>query len=104
MMPGTGSGAIDVLVVDDDPDIRERSLGTCDHLLKPFALRQFEVLLERVTARIALEGENRHLVRMIDGRITDQPVNASRVKAIERRLPAARGAGCGSRAASLVAV
>jgi DNA-binding NtrC family response regulator len=70
-----------------DSAIKAVRLGAYDYLTKPFAMAQLEVLLKRVTDRLALETENRQLARMVDGlHGTETPESAARLDRIERRL------------------
>jgi len=70
-----------------DSAIQAVRLGAYDYLTKPFSLGQLEILLKRVNDRFALETENRHLARMVDGRgLSDPPAAAPRLEALERRL------------------
>jgi DNA-binding NtrC family response regulator len=70
-----------------DSAIKAVRLGAYDYLTKPFALGQLEILLKRVTDRVALETENRQLARMVDGRDQgDAPSTAVRLEALERRI------------------
>jgi two-component system response regulator AtoC len=70
-----------------DSAIEAVRLGAYDYLTKPFSLGQLEILLKRVTDRVALETENRQLARMVDGRkVTDESAMAMRVSALEKRI------------------
>jgi DNA-binding NtrC family response regulator len=51
-----------------DSAIRAVRTGAYDYLAKPFALGQLEVVLRRIRDRMALERENRELVRQVGGR------------------------------------
>lgn len=71
-----------------DSAIQAVRLGAYDYLTKPFSLGQLDVLLKRLQDRLALEEENRRLLRQIgqrdsaDGRA---PL-VNRLDAIEGRL------------------
>jgi DNA-binding NtrC family response regulator len=71
-----------------DSAIQAVRLGAYDYLTKPFSLGQLDVLLKRVQERLALEEENRRLLRQLgqrdsgDGRA---PL-ANRLESIEGRL------------------
>jgi len=71
-----------------DSAIQAVRLGAYDYLTKPFSLGQIDVILERVQDRLALEAENRRLLRQLDQRESADsrtPVSA-RLDAIEARL------------------
>lgn len=78
-----------------DSAIQAVRLGAYDYLTKPFSMGQIDVMVQRLTDRLALEAENRQLVRQLGGRAgvdRDLPVNggpssvAARLDAIESRL------------------
>jgi len=78
-----------------DTAVRAVREGAYDYLAKPFALGQLEVVLRRIRDRIALETENRELVRQIAERaptVTPREVMDrfdlidSRLSTIERLL------------------
>lgn len=68
--------------------------GAYDYLTKPFSMGQIDVVVQRVTDRVALEAENRQLARQLGARpATDRemPVEvhaslAARLDTIETRL------------------
>jgi DNA-binding NtrC family response regulator len=51
-----------------DSAIQAVRLGAYDYLTKPFSMGQIDVIVERVTDRLALEAENRQLARQLGGR------------------------------------
>src|SRR5436190_7494373 len=70
-----------------DSAIAAVRLGAYDYLTKPFSLGQIDVLLARVEDRLALEAENRALLRRIDTRETETAHAAQdRLGALEARL------------------
>ena len=70
-----------------DSAIAAVRLGAYDYLTKPFSLGQIDVLLARVEDRLALEAENRALLRRIDTRETETAHAApDRLGALEARL------------------
>jgi DNA-binding NtrC family response regulator len=77
-----------------DSAIQAVRLGAYDYLTKPFSMGQIDVAVQRVTDRLALESENRHLARQLTGRLGgdrdaggDSSVSvASRLEAVEQRL------------------
>lgn len=73
-----------------DSALRAVHDGAYDYLPKPFALGQLEVVLARIRDRMALEDENRKLLRQVDGLrdgAGDGPHSlAWRLGAIEERL------------------
>ena len=70
-----------------DSAIAAVRLGAYDYLTKPFSLGQIDVLLARVEDRLALEAENRALLRRIDTRETETAHTATdRLGALEGRL------------------
>ncbi|MEO7270416.1 MAG: response regulator [Vicinamibacterales bacterium] len=72
-----------------DSAIAAVRLGAYDYLTKPFSLGQIDVLLARVEDRLALEAENRALLRRIDTRETETAHSAQdRLGALEVRLAA----------------
>jgi DNA-binding NtrC family response regulator len=72
-----------------DSAITAVRLGAYDYLTKPFSLGQIDVLLARVEDRVALEAENRALLRRIDTREAETVHGAhDRLGAIESRLGA----------------
>jgi DNA-binding NtrC family response regulator len=68
--------------------------GAYDYLTKPFSMGQIDVIVQRVTDRLALEAENRQLARQLVARSASErdvspEVNASlaaRLDTIETRL------------------
>jgi DNA-binding NtrC family response regulator len=70
-----------------DSAIQAVRLGAYDYLTKPFSLGQIDVVLQRVHDRLALEAENRRLLRQLDQREVEprSPLTA-RLDAIETRL------------------
>jgi DNA-binding NtrC family response regulator len=77
-----------------DSAIQAVRLGAYDYLTKPFSMGQIDVIVQRVTDRLALEAENRQLARQLGGRGGGErdpagdgtvPV-AARLDAIESRL------------------
>jgi DNA-binding NtrC family response regulator len=72
-----------------DTAVRAVREGAYDYLAKPFALGQFDIVLGRIRDRMALELENRELIRQ-GGRISpfdqDAAAIARRLVAIEDRL------------------
>jgi DNA-binding NtrC family response regulator len=76
-----------------DTAIAAVRLGAYDYLTKPFSLGQIDVLLTRVEDRLALEAENRALLRRMDTRGADTAHGAhDRLAAIEQRLGAIESA------------
>ena len=72
-----------------DSAIKAVRLGAYDYLTKPFSLGQIDVLLARVEDRLALESENRALLRRIGTREPEAAHGAhDRLGAIESRLAA----------------
>jgi DNA-binding NtrC family response regulator len=72
-----------------DSAIQAVRLGAYDYLTKPFSLGQIDVLLRRVQDRVALEEENRALMRRIDTRGVEPAHPAQdRLASIEQRLTA----------------
>jgi two-component system NtrC family response regulator len=72
-----------------DSAIAAVRLGAYDYLTKPFSLGQIDVLLARVEDRLALEAENRALLRRIDTRETESAhAGHDRLGALEARLAA----------------
>jgi DNA-binding NtrC family response regulator len=71
-----------------DSAIQAVRLGAYDYLTKPFSLGQIDVILQRITDRLALESENRRLSRQSFGQPQAELKNsvASQLDAIERRL------------------
>jgi DNA-binding NtrC family response regulator len=77
-----------------DSAIQAVRLGAYDYLTKPFSMGQIDVLVQRVTDRLALEAENRQLARQLGGRAGgerdlagDGSMSvAARLDAIESRL------------------
>jgi two-component system response regulator AtoC len=70
-----------------DSAIAAVRLGAYDYLTKPVSLGQIDVLLARVEERLALEAENRALLRRIDTRETETAHAAQdRLGALEARL------------------
>jgi DNA-binding NtrC family response regulator len=71
-----------------DSAIQAVRLGAYDYLTKPFSLGQLDVILQRVQDRLALEQENRRLVRQIGQR--DAPelrlALTAKLDSIEARL------------------
>lgn len=70
-----------------DSAVQAVRLGAYDYLTKPFSLGQIDVVLQRITDRLALERENRELSRRMSDR---DPVTPSgimeRLGTIESRL------------------
>ena len=72
-----------------DSAITAVRLGAYDYLTKPFSLGQIDVLMPRVEDRLALEAENRTLLRRIDTREGETAHAAhDRFGVIEARLGA----------------
>jgi DNA-binding NtrC family response regulator len=72
-----------------DSAITAVRLGAYDYLTKPFSLGQIDVLMARVEDRVALEEENRALLRRIGTRETETAHTAhDRLGGIESRLSA----------------
>jgi DNA-binding NtrC family response regulator len=72
-----------------DAAVRAVREGAYDFLAKPFALGQFEVILWRIRDRMALEGENRELLKRQQGSggpIATGGDSSWRLEAIEERL------------------
>jgi DNA-binding NtrC family response regulator len=77
-----------------DSAIQAVRLGAYDYLTKPFSMGQIDVVVERVTDRLALEAENRQLARQLSGRAGgDRDLSgdgslsvAARLDVIEQRL------------------
>jgi DNA-binding NtrC family response regulator len=71
-----------------DSAIQAVRLGAYDYLTKPFALGQIDVVLQRVQDRLALEAENRSLMRQLGEREHGDARGAlnGRLEAIESRL------------------
>jgi DNA-binding NtrC family response regulator len=77
-----------------DSAIQAVRLGAYDYLTKPFSMGQIDVVVQRVTDRLALEAENRQLARQLGSRAGgdrdqtgDGPLSvAARLDAIESRL------------------
>jgi|WetSurMetagenome_2_1015567.scaffolds.fasta_scaffold76114_2 DNA-binding NtrC family response regulator len=77
-----------------DSAIQAVRLGAYDYLTKPFSMGQIDVIVQRVTDRLALEAENRQLARQLGGRAGgerdlagDGSLSvAARLDAIESRL------------------
>jgi DNA-binding NtrC family response regulator len=70
-----------------DAAIQAVRLGAYDFLTKPFSLGQIDALLRRVEDRLALEEENRALMRRIDTRSAETAHGAhDRLAQIEARL------------------
>ncbi len=76
-----------------DSAIQAVRLGAYDYLTKPFSMGQIDVLVQRMTDRLALEAENRQLARQLGARSTadrDSPemiaAFAGRLDTIENRL------------------
>jgi DNA-binding NtrC family response regulator len=77
-----------------DSAIQAVRLGAYDYLTKPFSMGQIDVVVQRVTDRLALEAENRQLARQLGSRAggdRDQTSEgslsvAARLDAIESRL------------------
>ena len=51
-----------------DSAIQAVRLGAYDYLTKPFSMGQIDVVVQRVSDRLALEAENRQLARQLSGR------------------------------------
>ena len=75
-----------------DSALRAVREGAYDYLPKPFSLGQLDVVLSRVRDRMALEQENRELLRQTTGGSAQSPTSpaglAWRLDAIEERLTA----------------
>jgi DNA-binding NtrC family response regulator len=77
-----------------DSAIQAVRLGAYDYLTKPFSMGQIDVIIQRVTDRLALEAENRQLARQLGGRAGNERdlagdgslSVAARLDAIESRL------------------
>jgi DNA-binding NtrC family response regulator len=77
-----------------DSAIQAVRLGAYDYLTKPFSMGQIDVVVQRVSDRLALEAENRQLARQLggramvdrDGSIDGQLSVAARLDAIDGRL------------------
>jgi DNA-binding NtrC family response regulator len=73
-----------------DTALRAVREGAYDYLPKPFSLGQLDVVLARVRDRMALERENRDLLRQTTGGSAQSPTSpaglAWRLDAIEERL------------------
>jgi DNA-binding NtrC family response regulator len=71
-----------------DSAVRAVRLGAYDYLTKPFTLGQIDVIVRRAAERQALEAENRHLARKMEGRDLPEaaPGIADRLDSIDRRL------------------
>jgi DNA-binding NtrC family response regulator len=77
-----------------DSAIQAVRLGAYDYLTKPFSMGQIDVVVQRVSDRLALEAENRQLARQLGGRTGgerdlagDGSMSvAARLDAIEQRL------------------
>ena len=78
-----------------DSALRAVREGAYDYLPKPFSLGQLDVVLARVRDRMALEQENRELLRQTSGGGSQPASSASglawRLDAIEERLAAIEG-------------
>jgi len=75
-----------------DSALRAVREGAYDYLPKPFSLGQLDVVIARVRDRMALEQENRELLRQTTGGSAQSPTSpaglAWRLDAIEERLTA----------------
>lgn len=71
-----------------DSAVRAVRSGAYDYLTKPFSLGQLEVLLDRVRDRLALEAENRRLLRQLGHRSGPDPRSdvLARLDSIDERL------------------
>lgn len=71
-----------------DSAIRAVRLGAYDYLTKPFSLGQIDVVLHRLRDRLALEEENRRLLKQIGERGAVDPRNPvlARLESIDARL------------------
>ncbi len=71
-----------------DSAIRAVRLGAYDYLTKPFSLGQIDVVLQRLRDRLALEEENRRLLRQIGERGAVDPRNPilARLDSLDARL------------------
>jgi DNA-binding NtrC family response regulator len=76
-----------------DSAIQAVRLGAYDYLTKPFSLGQIEVIVQRVRDRLALEAENRRLLRQMAGRegADSRGTVAVRLDAIESRIGRVEG-------------
>ncbi len=71
-----------------DSAVKAVRLGAYDYLTKPFSLGQLEVVLDRVRDRLALESENRRLLKQLSHRTGPEPRTdvVTRLDAIDQRL------------------
>lgn len=75
-----------------DSAIQAVRLGAYDYLTKPFSMGQIDVLIQRVTDRLALEAENRQLARQLgargdrDSAGESGPTVVARLETIENRI------------------
>jgi DNA-binding NtrC family response regulator len=71
-----------------DSAVRAVRMGAYDYLTKPFTLGQIEVIVRRAAERLALEAENRQLVRRVEGREPSEADGAllDRLDGIDQRL------------------
>jgi two-component system response regulator PilR (NtrC family) len=61
--------------------------GAYDYLTKPFSMGQIDVVVQRVTDRVALEAENRQLARQLSARSTgEREVSAEVTATLAARL------------------
>lgn len=76
-----------------DSAVKAVRLGAYDYLTKPFSLGQLEVVLDRVRDRLALESENRRLLRQLGHRASPDPRSdvLVRLDAIDQRLARIEG-------------
>jgi DNA-binding NtrC family response regulator len=71
-----------------DSAVQAVRLGAYDYLTKPFSLGQLDVLLKRMADHLALEEENRRLLRQLAQREGTEPrsILGARLDSIETRL------------------
>jgi len=77
-----------------DSAVQAVRLGAYDYLTKPFSMGQIDVIVQRITDRLALEAENRQLARQLGARGTaerDTPSDLAaslggRLDTVENRL------------------
>lgn len=79
-----------------DSAIQAVRLGAYDYLTKPFSMGQIDVLVQRVTDRLALEAENRQLARQLGARGGDHLADSgsqttARLDTIESRISRLEG-------------
>lgn len=71
-----------------DSAVKAVRLGAYDYLTKPFSLGQLEVVLDRIRDRLALESENRRLLKQLGHRAGPDPRSdvLGRLDTIDQRL------------------